>query len=179
MGDVDLCVLVLVTGSGNLVMLRDTGYNGAEEKGDDADASASGEGDGSTDVSSFQGVAIEVMFPDKGNTQRMEKLSGGEKAVVALALIFAIQVCMPVCMSVVCTSHVQCQQRCDPAPFYVFDEVDVALDPAYRASVADLIQRQGNAGTQFIVASHKTEMVERADRLFGVSMQHKVPPTRG
>lgn len=53
--------------------------------------------------------------------------------------------------------------------------MDVALDPAYRASVADLIQRQGNAGTQFIVASHKTEMVERADRLFGVSMQHKVP----
>lgn len=107
--DVDLCVLVLVIGSGNLVMLRDTGYNGAEEKGDDADASAtSGEGDGSTDVSSFQGVAIEVMFPGKGNTQRMEKLSGGEKAVVALALIFAIQVCMPVCMSVVCTSHVHC-----------------------------------------------------------------------
>lgn len=53
--------------------------------------------------------------------------------------------------------------------------MDVALDPAYRASVADLIQRQGNAGTQFIVASHRTEMVERADRLFGVSMQHKVP----
>lgn len=40
----------------------------------------------------------------------MKQLSGGQKTVVALALIFAIQ-------------------RCDPAPFYLFDEIDAALDP--------------------------------------------------
>ena len=47
----------------------------------------------------------------------MNQLSGGQKSLVALALIFAIQ-------------------RCDPAPFYLFDEIDQALDPQYRTSVA-------------------------------------------
>ena len=46
----------------------------------------------------------------------MQQLSGGQKSLVALALVFAIQ-------------------RCDPAPFYLFDEVDAALDPKYRSSV--------------------------------------------
>ena len=45
-----------------------------------------------------------------GETMAMKQLSGGQKTVVALALIFAIQ-------------------RCDPAPFYLFDEIDAALDP--------------------------------------------------
>ena len=46
----------------------------------------------------------------------MQQLSGGQKSLVALALIFAIQ-------------------RCDPAPFYLFDEVDAALDPKHRSAV--------------------------------------------
>lgn len=45
-----------------------------------------------------------------GDILSLNKLSGGQKTVVALALIFAIQ-------------------RCDPAPFYIFDEIDAALDP--------------------------------------------------
>ena len=55
--------------------------------------------------------------------KNMEQLSGGQKAVVALAFILAIQ-------------------RCDPAPFYLFDEVDAALDPEFRRSVAQLIAEQ-------------------------------------
>lgn len=47
----------------------------------------------------------------------MNHLSGGQKSLVALALIFAIQ-------------------KCDPAPFYLFDEVDAALDRQHRESVA-------------------------------------------
>ncbi len=53
----------------------------------------------------------------------MKQLSGGQKTLTALTLIFAIQ-------------------RCDPAPFYLFDEIDAALDPAYRTSVAKLLRKQ-------------------------------------
>ena len=47
----------------------------------------------------------------------MNQLSGGQKTLLALTLIFAIQ-------------------KCDPAPFYLFDEIDQALDPQYRSAVA-------------------------------------------
>lgn len=47
----------------------------------------------------------------------MQQLSGGQKSLVALGLIFAIQ-------------------KCDPAPFYLFDEIDAAMDPQYRKAVA-------------------------------------------
>lgn len=50
----------------------------------------------------------------------MAQLSGGQKSLVSLALIFAIQ-------------------QCDPAPFYLFDEIDAALDAAHRSSLASLI----------------------------------------
>ena len=53
----------------------------------------------------------------------MKQLSGGQKTLVALALIFAIQ-------------------RCDPAPFYLFDEIDAALDPLHRTAVAQMLKKQ-------------------------------------
>ena len=49
----------------------------------------------------------------------MKQLSGGQKTVVALTLIFAIQ-------------------QCDSAPFYLFDETDAALDPQYRTAVGSI-----------------------------------------
>jgi chromosome segregation ATPase len=52
-------------------------------------------------------VMLQVSF-GMGETMSMKQLSGGQKTLVALALIFAIQ-------------------RCDPAPFYLFDEIDAAL----------------------------------------------------
>ena len=55
--------------------------------------------------------------------KNMSQLSGGQKSVVALAFILALQ-------------------KCDPAPFYLFDEVDAALDPDYREAVATIIQVQ-------------------------------------
>ncbi|CAF0994840.1 unnamed protein product, partial [Brachionus calyciflorus] len=62
-----------------------------------------------------------VSFTGKSNEMKdIQQLSGGQKTLVALTLIFAIQ-------------------RCDPAPFYLFDEIDQALDPQYRKAVADII----------------------------------------
>ena len=66
----------------------------------------------------YTGVSISVSFKSKaGNFQQMFQLSGGQKSLVALAIIFSIQ-------------------QSDPAPFYLFDEIDAALDAQYRKSVA-------------------------------------------
>ena len=63
-------------------------------------------------------LAVQVSFTGKSaETREMNQLSGGQKSLVALALIFAIQ-------------------KCDPAPFYLFDEIDQALDPQFRKAVA-------------------------------------------
>ncbi|KAH9699258.1 hypothetical protein KPL71_024280 [Citrus sinensis] len=66
---------------------------------------------------------ILVSFTGQGETQSMKQLSGGQKTVVALTLIFAIQ-------------------RCDPSPFYLFDEIDEALDPQYRTAVGSILSMQ-------------------------------------
>jgi len=66
-------------------------------------------------VDQYTGVTIKVSF--SGSRDMTEQLSGGQKTLVTLALIFAIQMC-------------------DPAPFYLFDEIDANLDPVYRTAVA-------------------------------------------
>lgn len=76
----------------------------------------------------------------------MKQLSGGQKTVVALALIFSIQ-------------------RLDPAPFYLFDEIDAALDPAYRTTVAKVLARQANDPnnpSQFIITTFYPQASLRA-----------------
>jgi structural maintenance of chromosome 3 (chondroitin sulfate proteoglycan 6) len=78
-------------------------------------------------VEQYVGVAIKVSF--NSNLEegvRVQQLSGGQKSLVALALIFAIQ-------------------QCDPAPFYLFDEIDANLDAAYRTSVASKSSRRSCA----------------------------------
>jgi len=110
------------------------------------------------DVSLFRGVQINVKFTGNGDNFIMSQLSGGQKALVAMALIFAIQ-------------------RCDPAPFYLFDELDQALDSTHRAAVAALIQRQASSEenpTQFITSTFRPEMVAVASRCYGISHQNKV-----
>ncbi|KAH8058016.1 hypothetical protein JL722_6562 [Aureococcus anophagefferens] len=80
------------------------------------------------------------------------QLSGGQKALVALALVFAIQ-------------------RCDPAPFYLFDEIDAALDANHRAAVAALVKRQAaaeDAPAQFITTTSTSPTPTS-----GISLHHK------
>lgn len=112
-------------------------------------------------VQQYSGIDIKVSFSKSGKEQRMQQLSGGQQSLVALALIFAIQ-------------------RCDPAPFYVFDEIDFALDDTYRLSVAEMIKRQSmpkdeqGEGTQFICTTHRQELVRAAHKHYLIQYRNKV-----
>jgi structural maintenance of chromosome 3 (chondroitin sulfate proteoglycan 6) len=91
-------------------------------------------------------------------SQDIMSMSGGQNTIIALALIIAIQ-------------------RTDPAPFYVFDEIDAALDPVYRHAVADLIKKQSESEVgraQFLVSTFKDEMVKPADKCYGISFKDHV-----
>ncbi|CAM8937744.1 unnamed protein product [Rhodiola kirilowii] len=108
-------------------------------------------------VEKYIGVKVKVCFTGQGETtQSMKQLSGGQKTVVALTLIFAIQ-------------------RCDPAPFYLFDEIDAALDHQYRTAVANMIRRQADVeNTQFITTTFRPELVKVADKIYAVSHKNRV-----
>merc|ERR1719283_699423 len=101
------------------------------------------------------GVSCAVSFTGKNNEMReMNQLSGGQKSLVAMALIFAIQ-------------------KCDPAPFYLFDEIDQALDPMYRKAVADMIHELADEA-QFITTTFRPELLEHATKFYGVRFRNKV-----
>ena len=106
-------------------------------------------------VEKLVGVSIEVSFSGKANeTREIQQLSGGQKSLVALTLIFAIQ-------------------KCDPAPFYLFDEIDQALDPHHRKAVATMIRRLSKHA-QFITTTFRPELLDAADKFYGVTFRNKV-----
>ncbi|XP_052486877.1 structural maintenance of chromosomes protein 3 [Gossypium raimondii] len=138
-------------GHGHLVMMK-------KKDGDDDDDDDDGprEADLEGRVEKYIGVKVKVSFTGQGETQSMKQLSGGQKTVVALTLIFAIQ-------------------RCDPAPFYLFDEIDAALDPQYRTAVGNMIRRLADmANTQFITTTFRPELVKVADHIYGVTHKNRV-----
>ena len=144
-------------GAGELIMKTSLDV---EEDSDDEDDSKTGntKNINSPSINRYTGIGIKVRFSSVGENYLMSQLSGGQKTLVALSLIFAIQ-------------------RCDPAPFYLFDELDQALDSTYRAAVASLIQRQANNDgnpTQFICSTFRPELVAVANRCYGISHQNKV-----
>lgn len=99
-------------GRGRLVIQRKVDRNmDPEDEGSGEDGE--GEGRKGGGVENYTGVGISVSFNSRHDEQqRIQQLSGGQKSLCALALIFAIQ-------------------QCDPAPFYLFDEVDANLDGIY------------------------------------------------
>ncbi|GLV31613.1 Structural maintenance of chromosomes 3 [Carabus blaptoides fortunei] len=103
----------------------------------------------------FTGIGIRVSFTDSDAEMReMNQLSGGQKSLVALGLIFAIQ-------------------KCDPAPFYLFDEIDQALDTQHRKAVADMIHELSTEA-QFITTTFRPELLEHAHKFYGVKFRNKV-----
>lgn len=85
------------------------------------------------------GIDIKVHFVKENeveNTesgfQKMNKLSSGQKTIIALALIFALQSCDPVYFLIILDFNLK------KAPFYVFDEIDAALDANYRKNIANM-----------------------------------------
>ncbi|KAA3489732.1 structural maintenance of chromosomes protein 3 [Gossypium australe] len=137
-------------GHGHLVMMKKK--DGDDDDDDDGPREADLEGR----VEKYIGVKVKVSFTGQGETQSMKQLSGGQKTVVALTLIFAIQ-------------------RCDPAPFYLFDEIDAALDPQYRTAVGNMIRRLADmANTQFITTTFRPELVKVADHIYGVTHKNRV-----
>ncbi|VDP23805.1 unnamed protein product [Soboliphyme baturini] len=110
--------------------------------------------DTTTQVDQFTGVGIKVTFSGTDETKDMQQLSGGQKSLVALALIFSIQ-------------------KCDPAPFYLFDEIDAALDSQHRKAVADMISKLSK-NAQFITTTFRKELLVKADKFYGVRFRNKV-----
>ena len=95
------------------------------------------------------GVEIEARPPGK-RTRSLTQLSGGEKALTSLSLLFALL-------------------QANPAPFCVLDEVDAMLDEANVARFANAL-KELSARTQFIVITHNRRTIEIADSIYGVSM---------
>jgi len=127
-------------------------------------------------VENYTGVGISVSFNSKhDDQQRIQQLSGGQKStspppppqkphpltppstgLCALALVFSIQ-------------------QCDPAPFYLFDEIDANLDAQYRTAVAAMLHsiaekgsEDGGGGGQFICTTFRPEMLLVAEKCYGV-----------
>ncbi|MCR5301661.1 MAG: chromosome segregation protein SMC [Lachnospiraceae bacterium] len=98
------------------------------------------------------GINIEAQPPGK-KLQNMLMLSGGEKALAAIALLFAIQ-------------------NLKPSPFCLLDEIEAALDESNVGRFAGYLNKL-TEHTQFIVITHRRGTMEKADRLYGITMQEK------
>lgn len=97
-------------------------------------------------------INIRVQPPGK-NVQNIDLLSGGEKGLAAIALLFAIL-------------------KVTPAPFCIFDEVEAALDDVNVSRYASYV-REMTGSTQFILITHRRGTMDEADMLYGVTMQEK------
>ena len=98
------------------------------------------------------GIRIISQPPGK-KLQNMMQLSGGEKALTAIALLFAIQ-------------------NLKPSPFCLLDEIEAALDDSNVGRFAGYLQKL-TKNTQFIIITHRRGIMNAADRLYGITMQEK------
>jgi len=99
----------------------------------------------------FEGGLVIKARPKNKKLLKLESLSGGEKSLTALALIFAIQ-------------------RYQPSPFYVLDEVDMFLDAINAENVGKMVTRNASLA-QFILVSLRKVTFKDASHVYGVTMQ--------
>ncbi|KAK3719468.1 Structural maintenance of chromosomes protein 1B [Vermiconidia calcicola] len=104
------------------------------------------------------GIKYHAMPPLK-RFRDMEHLSGGEKTMAALALLFAVHTYAP-------------------SPFFVLDEVDAALDNANTAQLASYVREHAGPGMQFVVISLKTGLFQNSETLVGVMRDQGVNSSR-
>ncbi|KAL8696878.1 MAG: hypothetical protein Q9224_002569 [Gallowayella concinna] len=152
-------------GKGRLVIQRkmDKGPDDEDDEGDEEEDRRK------ESVENYTGIGIRVSFNSKhDDQQRIQQLSGGQKSLCALALVFAIQ-------------------QCDPAPFYLFDEIDANLDAQYRTAVANHLRdissappnnngengKEEEGGAQFICTTFRPEMLHVAQKCYGVRYAKK------
>ncbi len=98
------------------------------------------------------GISI-IAHPPGKKLQNMMQLSGGEKALTAIALLFAIQ-------------------NMKPSPFCLLDEIEAALDESNVIRFAEYLHKL-TENTQFIIITHRRGTMTAADRLYGITMQEK------
>lgn len=98
------------------------------------------------------GIRIIAQPPGK-KLQNMMQLSGGEKSLTAISLLFAIQ-------------------NLKPSPFCLLDEIEAALDDSNVGRFAKYLHKL-TKNTQFIVITHRRGTMEQVDRLYGITMQEK------
>jgi len=102
----------------------------------------------------FEGGLNILVKVAKGKYFEVNSLSGGEKTLVALSLIFAIQ-------------------EYNPYHFYIFDEIDAALDKHNSELLAALIKKYMRTG-QYIVITHNDTIINESSTLYGISMQRNI-----
>ena len=105
-----------------------------------------------TDETNIAESGIDIVASPPGKKlQNVLLLSGGEKALAALALLMAIF-------------------RYQPSPFCILDEVDAPLDESNIGRLMRLL-REMSAGTQFVIITHSKKTMESAQAMYGVTMQ--------
>ena len=123
-----------------------------KKKGEDLSAQAEElgeEGEGKEDIALEQGIEINVSLPHK-KVKELNALSGGERSLASIALLFAMS-------------------QVNPPPFLVLDETDAALDEANSCKYGDMLEKLSQH-SQLIIVTHNRETMSRADILYGVTI---------
>jgi chromosome segregation protein len=130
---------------------KNVGYGNDDDDEENAisDLSAMAEPENAEEKEPEEGIDVHVALPNK-KTKGLMMLSGGERALTSIALLFAIS-------------------QVNPPPFIILDETDAALDEANSRKYGDMIANLARY-SQLILITHNRETMSRAGVLYGVTM---------